>query len=272
MALLEIRDLHKDFSGLKVLFGIDLSIEQGARHAVIGPNGAGKSTLFNLITGKYVPSYGKVTFNGRDITGLPPHRIARLGLARSFQITNVFGTMTVFENVRNAVLSTHGIRHCICPSLNRMGSISEETERILDQIALLNRKDEPASQLAHGHQRALEIGLFMAIDPILILLDEPTAGMSANETRDAVELIEKVTEGRTLLIVEHDMEVVFSIANGITVISYGEVLASGAPDAIRNDQRVKDAYLGEEREEPCFSRSLIFTPITKRVTFARGFL
>jgi branched-chain amino acid transport system ATP-binding protein len=248
MPLLEVTDLFKDFSGLKVLFGIDLKLEQGDRHAIIGPNGAGKSTLFNVITGKYAPSRGKITFKGHDITGLPPHKIARLGLARSFQVTNIFRAMTVFENIRNAVLSRNGKRHAIFPSLPKMRAISDETERILDQIGLLDRKDELAGELAHGHQRALEIGMTIAMDPDLILLDEPTAGMSSKESRESVSLIEKVTEGKTLLIVEHDMDVVFSIANGITVIYYGQVLASGSPEAIRNDQRVKDAYLGEERE------------------------
>jgi branched-chain amino acid transport system ATP-binding protein len=248
MALLEVTSLFKDFSGLKVLFGIDLKLEQGDRHAIIGPNGAGKSTFFNVITGKYVPSRGKITFNGKDITGLPPHRIARLGLARSFQVTNIFQAMTVFENVRNAVLSRNGKRHSIFPSLAKMRNISAETERILDQIGLLDRRDELAGELAHGHQRALEIGMTIAMDPVLILLDEPTAGMSSKESRETVKLIEKITEGKTLLIVEHDMDVVFSLANGITVIYYGQVLASGSPEKIRNDQSVKDAYLGEERE------------------------
>lgn len=248
MPLLEVTDLFKDFSGLKVLFGIDLKLEQGERHAIIGPNGAGKSTLFNVITGKYVPSRGKITFKGNDITGLPPHKIARLGLARSFQVTNIFRAMTVFENIRNAVLSRNGKRHTIFPSVAKMSTITDDTERVLGQIGLLDRKDDLAGELAHGHQRALEIGMTMAMDPELILLDEPTAGMSSKESREAVSLIEKVTEGKTLLIVEHDMDVVFSIANGITVIYYGQVLASGSPEAIRTDQRVKDAYLGEERE------------------------
>ena len=248
MPLLQITRLFKDFSGLKVLFGIDLNLKQGERHAVIGPNGAGKSTLFNVITGKYAPSRGRITFNGHDIAGLPPHRIARLGLARSFQVTNIFRAMTVFENVRNAVISRDGRRYSIFHILSKMPSISEETERILDLIGLWDRKDEPAGELAHGHQRALEIGMTVAMDPSLILLDEPTAGMSSKESRETVKLIEKITEGKTLLIVEHDMDVVFSLANRITVICYGQVLASGSPDAIRNNQQVKDAYLGEERD------------------------
>lgn len=247
MAILEVKNLHKDFSGLKVLFGIDLSLEEGDRHAVIGPNGAGKSTLFNLITGKYVPTRGQVLFDGQDITGFPPHRVARLGLARSFQITNIFRTMTVFQNVRNAVLSRKGMRYQVLSRLSSLGSVNDEVDSILSQIGLLDRRNVPAGELAHGQQRALEIGLTLAMDPKLILLDEPTAGMSSSESRDTVSLIEKVTKGRTLVIVEHDMDVVFRIANRITVIYYGKVLASGPPEEIRNDQRVKDAYLGEER-------------------------
>lgn len=248
MVIMELRDLHKDFSGLKVLFGINLSLQKGEKHAIIGPNGAGKSTIFNLITGKYTPSRGKVFFKGKDITGYPPNEITRMGLARSFQITNIFRTMTVFENVRNAVLSKNNARLDVFSRLSKMNGIVEETERILSQIGLLEKKNEMAGELAHGHQRAMEIGLTIATDPELILLDEPTAGMSTEETKEAVKLIEQVSKGRTLVIVEHDMEVVFSLAHRITVIYYGQVLASGPPEEIRNDQRVKDAYLGEEKE------------------------
>jgi branched-chain amino acid transport system ATP-binding protein len=244
VAILEIRDLHKDFSGLKVLFGINLAIERGDRHAIIGPNGAGKSTIFNMITGKYSPSRGKIFFKGQDITGLPPHKISGLGLARSFQITNIFRNMTVFENIRNAVLSKKRIHYHILSPLSKVNGITEETERILSLIGLFERKDEIAGQLAHGHQRALEIGLTLAMDPELILLDEPTAGMSRSETLEAVELIERVTRGKTLIIVEHDMEVVFSIAKQISVIYFGKVLASGSPEKIRNDPQVKKVYLG----------------------------
>jgi len=247
MALLEIKDLQKDFSGLKVIFGIDLRVEQGERHAIIGPNGAGKSTLFNLITGKHVPSRGNIVFKGHDITGLSPHRILHLGVARSFQITNIFRSMTIFENFRNAILSRRKIPYNLFSSLSRMGGIVEETERAISLVGLLEKRNERAGELAHGHQRALEIGLTMAMDPELILLDEPTAGMSKSETMEMVQLIEKVTEGKTLIIVEHDMDVVFRLASRITVIYYGKVLASGPPEEIRRDPRVKDAYLGRER-------------------------
>ncbi len=247
MALLEISDLHKDFSGLKVLFGIDLAVEQGERHAVIGPNGAGKSTIFNLVTGKYVPTRGKILFKNQDITGLSPHRILHSGIARSFQITNIFRSMTIFENFRNAILSKRKITYSIFSALSKVEGIVEETERAMALVGLLEKRNERAGELAHGHQRALEIGLTMAMDPELILLDEPTAGMSKSETMEMVQLIEKVTEGKTLIIVEHDMDVVFRLASRVTVVYYGKVLVSGRPEEIRNDIRVKDAYLGREK-------------------------
>jgi len=246
--ILELKGIYKDFEGLEVLFDINLGIREGERHAIIGPNGAGKSTIFNLITGKYLPSRGKIYFKGQDVTGTSPFKLNRSGLARSFQITNIFRTMTVFQNVRNAVLSKNNIHYNMFSRLSNMAEISSQTEKMLGQIGLLDRKDAIAGELSYGQQRALEIGLTIATDPELILLDEPTAGMSSEETREAVKLIERVTEGKTLVIVEHDMEVVFSIASRITVIYYGEVLASGPPGEIRQDQKVKDAYLGEERE------------------------
>jgi len=247
--ILELKEIYKDFDGLGVLFGINLGIREGERHAIIGPNGAGKSTLFNLITGKYRPSRGKIFFRGHDITGKNPFWLNRVGMARSFQITNIFRTMTVFENVRSAVLSKNKIRYNLFSRLSKMNRINEETERILSEIGLLERKNDVAGELDHGAQRALEIGLTIATNPELILLDEPTAGMSMEETREAVKLIERVTEGKTLIIVEHDMDVVFSLADRISVIYYGEVLALGPPEDIRKDQRVKDAYLGEEKKE-----------------------
>lgn len=248
-SILELQGIYKDFEGLEVLFGINLAIQQGERHAIIGPNGAGKSTIFNIITGKYLPSRGKVFFKGLDVTGSSPYKLNRHGLARSFQITNIFRTMTVFQNVRNAILSRNKIRYNLFSRLDRMMNIREQTEKVLEQIGLLDRKDVMAGLLSYGQQRALEIGLTIATEPELILLDEPTAGMSSEETREAVKLIGRVTQRKTLIIVEHDMEVVFSLADRITVIYYGEILASGPPDEIRQNQKVKDAYLGEEKEE-----------------------
>jgi branched-chain amino acid transport system ATP-binding protein len=247
--ILKLQGIYKDFEGLEVLFGINLAIQQGERHAIIGPNGAGKSTIFNIITGKYLPSKGNIFFKGQDVTGTSPYKLNRHGLARSFQITNIFRTMTVFQNVRNAILSRNKVRYNLFSRLDRMMNIQEQTEKVLEQIGLLDRKDVVAGLLSYGQQRALEIGLTIATEPELILLDEPTAGMSSEETREAVKLIGRVTQGRTLIIVEHDMEVVFSLADRITVIYYGEILASGPPDEIRQNQKVKDAYLGEEKED-----------------------
>ncbi|MBP1718519.1 MAG: transporter related [Deltaproteobacteria bacterium] len=248
-AILELKDVYKDFDGLEVLFGINLDIRQGERHAIIGPNGAGKSTIFNLITGRYPVSKGKIFFKGEEVTGTSPYKLNRQGLSRSFQITNIFKTMTVFQNVRNAILSRNKIRFNLFSRLDRMEAINRQTEEVLKQIGLFDRKEIISGLLSYGEQRALEIGLTIATTPDLVLLDEPTAGMSTEETREAVKLIGKVTEGKTLIIVEHDMEVVFSLADRITVLYYGQVLASGPPEEIRNDQRVKDAYLGEEQKE-----------------------
>jgi branched-chain amino acid transport system ATP-binding protein len=246
--ILELRGIYKDFEGINVLLGVNLEIRERERHAIIGPNGAGKSTLFNLITGKYRPSRGKVFLKGKDITGASPFKPARMGMARSFQITNIFRTMTVFENVRNAVLSKNKIHYNMFSRLSRMDGINTQTEEVLREIGLLERKGEIAGELSYGQQRALEIGLTIATNPELILLDEPTAGMSSEETRETVKLIGRVTAGKSLIIIEHDMEVVFSIANRISVIYYGQVLASGPPEEIRNDQKVKNVYLGEEKE------------------------
>jgi branched-chain amino acid transport system ATP-binding protein len=243
--ILEVKDLHKDFSKERVLFGIDLVVQRGERRAIIGPNGAGKTTLYNLLTGLFKPSKGYIFLNGKEITGLKPYRINRNGIGRSFQITNIFAGLSVFENVRAAILSKNRIRFNFFSPVKRMIRITEQTSEILERIHLLDKKDVLAGELAYGEQRALEIGITLATDPELILLDEPTAGMSLDETREVVRLIDRVTQGKTLVIIEHDMDVVFTIADLITVIHYGKVLASGRPEEIRQDQSVKDAYLGE---------------------------
>jgi len=247
MAILEVRDVYKDFSGLEVLLGINLAIEKGERHSIIGPNGAGKSTLFNLVTGKYKPSKGRIIFKGEDITGWSPFKINRGGLARSFQIINIFPNMTVFENMRNAILSKKGMRFNMISLLKGLNKIQDEANDLLETLGLMELSGIPAGELSYGQQRALEIGLTLATDPELILLDEPTAGMSTDETREAVRLIDKITEGKTLVIVEHDMDVVFSISDRVTVLYYGEVLATGSPQEIREDQEVKKAYLGSKK-------------------------
>jgi branched-chain amino acid transport system ATP-binding protein len=252
MSLLEVKDLHKDFSGLKVLTGINLSIEEGERHSIIGPNGAGKSTLFNIITGKYRPSLGRIFFDGEDITGLSPYKISRRGLARSFQIINIFPMMNVYQNVRNAILSKEKIRLNTFLRLEKMDRIDQETINVLESLGLIGIKDVLAGELSYGQQRALEIGIALATDPKLILLDEPTAGMTKEETKETVALIQNVTKGKTLVVIEHDMDVVFSIAHRITVLYYGEILASGTPDEIRNSEKVKEAYLGKKADARSF--------------------
>lgn len=246
-ALLEIKDVDKDFSGLEVLSGINLTIEQGERHGIIGPNGAGKSTLFNVITGKYRVSKGKVLFKREDITTWSPFKINRRGLARSFQIINIFPNMTVFENMRSAILSKKGMRFNMISLLKNLNKIKDEANDLLDTLGLMEFSGIPAGELSYGQQRALEIGLTLATNPELILLDEPTAGMSTEETREAVRLIDRVTKDKTLVVIEHDMDVVFSISDRVTVLYYGKVLATGTPEEIREDQEVKKAYLGSKK-------------------------
>lgn len=246
MTALALRDIHHDFSGLQVLAGIDLEVGEGERHAIIGPNGAGKSTLFNIVTGRLRPRRGHVLYKDRDITGAPPHKIARLGIARSFQIINTFPRLTVYQNVRSAVLSRRGGRLDAWSLLERDRGVASESEEVLGLVGLLDRRDTPASALSYGEQRELEIALTVATRPDLVLLDEPTAGLNSEDTRHAIALIRRVTEGKTLVMVEHDMEVVFNLADRISVIYYGRVLATGSPDEIRASDEVKRAYLGRK--------------------------
>ena len=245
MNILETKGLHHDFKGLKVLFDVDLEIQEGERHAIIGPNGAGKTTLFNVITGTYEPSAGQVFFKGKDITGYKPHKLTRLGMGRSFQITSTFTRLTAFQNIRMGVLSKRRIRFNLFQLLDSMHEVTEETDQILKRINLHGERDVPASALSYGKSRSLEISMALATDPHLVMLDEPTAGMSVDETRAAVELIRKLTEGKTMVIIEHDMDVVFSLADRITVLHLGAILTTGTPNEIRENQAVKDAYLGD---------------------------
>ena len=237
--ILEIRDLYKSFGKLKIINGVSLSVAQGQRHAIIGPNGAGKTTFFNLLSGLYKVDRGQVVFKGQDITGFPPYRINRLGIARSFQIINVFPQLSVFENVRPVLMSRYNVRYNLVKKISKWGKITRETLDILKRIGLIDRKDVQAGLLSYGEQRALEVGVAIASDPEVILLDEPTAGMSIDESRRAVRLIDKVTQGKTLVIIEHDMQVVFSLADVISVMHYGTIVATGAPEKIRNDPKIK---------------------------------
>jgi branched-chain amino acid transport system ATP-binding protein len=243
---LQIQNIHKDFSGLKVLTGVDFAVQAKQRHAVIGPNGAGKTTLFNIISGRFRASSGSILFKGQDISAQPAHVRNRQGVSRSFQITNVFQELTVFENIRSGVRSRSGLRYHFFrrPDSNRQ--INERTQAIAEEVGLKAVMHMPVSALSYGQQRALEIAITLSTEPELILLDEPTAGMTREETGQAIRMIDRVTAGRTLIIIEHDMDVVFSLADTISVLHYGKILVSDVPDRIRNDQRVKDAYLGEE--------------------------
>jgi branched-chain amino acid transport system ATP-binding protein len=244
--VLELHGIAHDFSGLQVLSGIDLAVREGERHAIIGPNGAGKSTLFNIMTGRYTPRAGRVVYRGRDITGAPPHRIARLGIGRSFQIINIFPRLTVFENVRSAILSRHGRRLDFWRRLDRDADIARETDQLLTTLRLAARRNTLASELSYGEQRELELALTVAVQPELVLLDEPTAGLNSDDTRRAIDLIRRLTDGRTLVMVEHDMDVVFTLADRVSVIYYGRVLATGSCDEIRANAEVKRAYLGRK--------------------------
>jgi branched-chain amino acid transport system ATP-binding protein len=246
VAALQLIGVTKSFGPLSVIRGVDLEIRAGERHAVIGPNGAGKSTLFNLISGLFPLTGGDILLRKQSIAGLPPHRINRKGLARSFQITNIFHRMSVFENLRIGVMARHGVRYGLFQPVSGLRRINDEAHEILAQVGLAARADHLAGDLTYSEQRALEIGMTLTTGADVILLDEPTAGMSREETAGAVELIRDVTKGKTLLMVEHDMSVVFSLCDRVSVLVYGEILATGTPEAIRANREVQQAYLGEE--------------------------
>ncbi len=241
---LELRDVHKDFGKTQIIRGASLAVQPGERVAIIGPNGAGKSTLFNLISGRFGATSGEILLNGRKIDGLAPYEINRLGLARSFQVSNLFTRLSVFENIRCAVLWHLGYRYSFWRFLADLRDANDRTEEVLEMIKLHKRRDVLAMNLTYAEQRALEIGITIAGGSTVILLDEPTAGMSRSETTRFVNLIRDVTAGKTLLTVEHDMGVVFGLADKIAVLVYGQVIAFDVPDAVRANPRVQEAYLG----------------------------
>jgi branched-chain amino acid transport system ATP-binding protein len=243
---IELRGVQKNFGITPVIRDINLAVAQGERHALIGPNGAGKSTTFNLISGYMKPTSGSVLMHGESISHLPPYQINRRGLSRSFQVTNVFSNMSVWENLRCAVLWATGHRYAFWKNVDRLPEVRMRTAQILEDINLVSRRDVPAGLMTYAEQRSLEIGITVAGGAKVILLDEPTAGMSHAETERAVALIRRLTEGRTLLIVEHDMSVVFGLADRISVLVYGQIIATGTPQEIRGNPKVKEAYLGEE--------------------------
>jgi branched-chain amino acid transport system ATP-binding protein len=241
---LSLRNVGKAFGQMQIIRGVNLDVKKGERHAIIGPNGAGKTTLFNLISGRFRLSSGEIMLNDARVDGLPPHRINRMGLSRSFQITSIFHRLSVFENLRCALLWSMGYRYSFWTPLWRQRELNARTEAMLEQLNLASRRDTLAGLLSYADQRALEIGMTIAGGASVILLDEPTAGMSNTETDNAVELIRRVSKGKTLVMVEHDMKVVFDLADVITVLVYGQVIASGPPQDVRANQAVQEAYLG----------------------------
>jgi branched-chain amino acid transport system ATP-binding protein len=243
---LKLMDVHKSFGSSKIINGVNLEIRKGERHAIIGPNGAGKSTLFNLISGFYPVNSGKIELNGQDISNRPSHQINRSGLSRSFQVTNIFPKMSVFENIRCALLWPMGYRYSFWHLCGRLKTVNKKAEEMLEKINMTDHRDLPAGLLAYADQRALEIGVTIAGNAEVIMLDEPTAGMSKSETKRAVELIHNVTEKKTLIMVEHDMSVVFDLADRISVLVYGEIVATDTPAGIRSNAQVQEAYLGKE--------------------------
>jgi branched-chain amino acid transport system ATP-binding protein len=244
---LQLHDVRKSFGRTSIINGVNLAIGEGERHAIIGPNGAGKSTLFNLISGRFPVSSGRIDLHGEQINGLEAEIINRKGLARSFQITNIFPKLSVYENIRCAVMWSLGYKYSFWHRVGSLKDVRERSEEIVERIGMAKRRERVAGVLTYAEQRALEIGVTIAGGANVILLDEPTAGMSRSETDDAVELIRKVTEGRTLIMVEHDMSVVFNLADRISVLVYGEVIATGKPEEIRANKAVQEAYLGTEQ-------------------------
>jgi branched-chain amino acid transport system ATP-binding protein len=240
----QLADVRKSFGKTEIIRGASLAVNAGERVAIIGPNGAGKSTLFNLISGRLHPTSGEITVNGTRVNGKTPFEINRLGLARSFQVSNLFTRLSVFENVRCAVLWSLGYRYAFWKFLADLTDANERADEVLEMIKLDRRRDVLAMNLTYAEQRALEIGITIAGGAGVILLDEPTAGMSKSETKRFVNLIRDVTQGKTLLTVEHDMGVVFGLADKIAVLVYGEVIAFDTPEAVRANARVQEAYLG----------------------------
>ncbi len=245
MTILSLNNVQKNFGETQIIRGVSLDIVEGEKHAIIGPNGAGKSTLFHLISGRYQLTSGNIRFKQDQIENLPPYEIARMGLARSFQVTNIFPRMNVFENVRCALLWSKGYRYSFWHLLGRQRELNDEAMHVLEQIGLKDKALFPSGELGYAQQRALELGIAIASGAELIMLDEPVAGMSHSEAESSVQLIRKITEGKTLIMVEHDMNIVFDVADRISVLVYGEIIATDKPENIRANPKVQEAYLGE---------------------------
>jgi branched-chain amino acid transport system ATP-binding protein len=251
MAILETKGLRKSFGGLMAVAGVDLEVQEGRIYSIIGPNGAGKTTLFNLISGYYPCDEGAILFKGKDITGMTPQEIINMGMGRSFQVTNIFPGLTVFENIQSTILYTKGKGLKFFTDAAKL--FIEETEETLSMVGLIDRGNEMAGILAAGDRKRLELGIVLATGSDLLLLDEPTCGMSPMETTDTIDLIRKIAEKKslTVLFTEHKMDVVFSIASYITVMNFGAVIAAGKPEDIRTNKEVQQCYFGEDQ---CFSK------------------
>ncbi|PCJ27554.1 MAG: ABC transporter ATP-binding protein [SAR86 cluster bacterium] len=243
--ILSLNNVRKNFGATEIIRGVSLDIKRGEKHAIIGPNGAGKSTLYHLISGRHNVTSGTIKFKDKEIQNKPPFEIARLGLARSFQVTNIFPRLNVFENIRCALLWSNDYRYSFWHLLGKQTELNEKAMHVLEQIGLKDKALYPSGELAYAQQRALELGIAVASDAELIMLDEPVAGMSHSEAENAVELIKRITQGKTLIMVEHDMNIVFDVADRISVLVYGELIATDEPKNIRANQKVQEAYLGE---------------------------
>ncbi|KRE56555.1 ABC transporter ATP-binding protein [Phycicoccus sp. Soil748] len=247
--MLETRDLTKEFRGFRAVSDVNLRVVEGTVHALVGPNGAGKTTLFNLLTGFLAPTSGEIRLGDREITGMQPEQIAHLGIARSFQITSLFDQMSVVDHVELALASPTGLGYRFWRSSKQMRQFRDRATELLDQVGLADRSGAAAGSLAYGQKRALELALALALDPKLLLLDEPTAGMGLEDVDRTIALVKKVSEGRTVVFVDHNMHVVGSLADTVTVLQSGQVLAEGTYDQVRNDEKVITAYLGQAGEQ-----------------------
>ncbi len=246
--ILEVKNLTKHFGKFQAVTGVSLTVEKGELTALIGPNGAGKTTFYNMLSGKFPPTSGKIFFEGRDITGAPPHKIARMGIGRSFQITNIFTSMTVMENILSALIAHHGAGTSFFAPARKNKKLLEEGSKILESLGLTPYADMPTTQLSYGDKRLVEIGIVLANSPRLVLLDEPTAGMTPEETERMIELIHHLADetDTTFFLTEHDMKVVFSVSKKIYVLHQGSLLAAGSPEEIQKNPEVRKAYLGGE--------------------------
>jgi branched-chain amino acid transport system ATP-binding protein len=245
-AVIETTGLSKSFRGFTAVDRVDLTVSEGDVHALVGPNGAGKTTLFNLLTGFLKPTAGQIRLSGRDITGSSPERIARLGVARSFQITNLFEQLTLQQHVELALMGTTKLGHRFWVSDRVLARFRDRAGELLDEVGLARQRDVPAGTLAYGQKRALELALALALDPAVLLLDEPTAGMGMEDVERTVELVQRIRANRTVVLVEHNMSVVAGLADRVTVLQFGQILTEGTYDEVRNDSRVIEAYLGGE--------------------------